>query len=86
MWSKKVKSIVDRAASIAIDHSHEYVTIEHILLSLLDEEEVLLLLVNCEVNVVKLRGDLRYFVQRELVGIVSEEIRTPRLTIGVKEF
>lgn len=38
--TKKVEKMVDRAVAVANDNNHEYVTLEHILLSLLHEKEV----------------------------------------------
>jgi ATP-dependent Clp protease ATP-binding subunit ClpA len=38
--SKKVEKMIERAVSVANDNNHEYVTLEHILLSLLHEKEV----------------------------------------------
>lgn len=38
--SKKVEKMVERAVAIANDNNHEYVTLEHILLSLLHEKDV----------------------------------------------
>jgi ATP-dependent Clp protease ATP-binding subunit ClpA len=40
MSSKKVEKMVERAVSMANDNNHEYVTLEHILLSLLHEKDV----------------------------------------------
>ncbi len=38
--TKKVEKMIERAVSIANDNNHEYVTLEHILLSLLHEKDV----------------------------------------------
>ena len=38
--TKKVEKMIERAVGIANDNNHEYVTLEHILLSLLHEKEV----------------------------------------------
>lgn len=38
--AKKVEKMIERAVSIANDNNHEYVTLEHILLSLLHEKDV----------------------------------------------
>jgi ATP-dependent Clp protease ATP-binding subunit ClpA len=38
--SRKVEKMVERAVQVANDNNHEYVTLEHILLSLLHEKEV----------------------------------------------
>jgi ATP-dependent Clp protease ATP-binding subunit ClpA len=40
MANKKVDKMLERAVSVANDNNHEYVTLEHILLSLLHEREV----------------------------------------------
>jgi len=40
MSTKKVEKMVERAVAIANDNNHEYVTLEHILLSLLHEKEI----------------------------------------------
>lgn len=40
MANKKVDKMLDRAVAIANDNNHEYVTLEHILISLLHEKEV----------------------------------------------
>ena len=38
--SKKVEKMIERAVSLANDNNHEYVTLEHVLLSLLHEKDV----------------------------------------------
>lgn len=38
--TKKVEKMIERAVAIANDNNHEYVTLEHVLLSLLHEKEV----------------------------------------------
>jgi ATP-dependent Clp protease ATP-binding subunit ClpA len=40
MSTKKVEKMVERAVAISNDNNHEYVTLEHILLSLLHEKEI----------------------------------------------
>lgn len=40
MSTKRVEKMVERAVSIANDNNHEYVTLEHILLSLLHEKDI----------------------------------------------
>ena len=40
MSTKKVEKMIERAVGIANDNNHEYITLEHILLSLLHEKEV----------------------------------------------
>ena len=40
MSNKKVEKMIERAVGIANDNNHEYITLEHILLSLLHEREI----------------------------------------------
>lgn len=40
MSTKKVEKMVERAVQVANDNNHEYVTLEHVLLSLLHEKEI----------------------------------------------
>lgn len=40
MSTKKVEKMIERAVSIANDNNHEYITLEHVLLSLLHEKEI----------------------------------------------
>jgi ATP-dependent Clp protease ATP-binding subunit ClpA len=40
MSTKKVEKMIERAVGIANDNNHEYITLEHILLSLLHEKEI----------------------------------------------
>ena len=39
MSTKKVEKMIERAVGIANDNNHEYITLEHILLSLLHEKD-----------------------------------------------
>ena len=40
MSTKKVEKMIERAVGIANDNNHEYITLEHVLLSLLHEKEI----------------------------------------------
>lgn len=40
MGTKKVEKMIERAVGIANDNNHEYITLEHILLSLLNEKDI----------------------------------------------
>jgi ATP-dependent Clp protease ATP-binding subunit ClpA len=40
MSTKKVEKMIERAIAVANDNNHEYITLEHILLSLLHEKEI----------------------------------------------
>ena len=60
--SKRVEKMVERAASIAKSNHHEYVTLEHVLLSLLDEKEITDLLLGIDSQPSKIKQDLIAFL------------------------
>lgn len=62
MSTKKVEKMIERAVGIANDNNHEYVTLEHILLSLLHEKEIHELLLAINVQPAKIKTDTIQFL------------------------
>jgi len=60
--TKKVEKMIERAVSIANDNNHEYVTLEHILLSLLHEKEVNELILAIGGQPAKIKADTIQFL------------------------
>lgn len=60
--SKKAEKMVERAVSIANDNNHEYVTLEHILLSLLHEKDINELLLGIGSQPAKIKADTIAFL------------------------
>lgn len=60
--SKKVEKMIERAVALANDNNHEYVTLEHILLSLLTEKEINDLLIAIKVTPSKIKADTIQFL------------------------
>lgn len=58
MSNKKVEKMIERAVALANDNNHEYVTLEHILLSLLTEKEINDLLISIKVTPSKIKADV----------------------------
>lgn len=58
MSTKKVEKMIERAVSVANDNNHEYVTLEHILLSLLHEKEVNELILSIGAQPAKIKADV----------------------------
>ena len=56
--SKKVERVIKRAADAANDNAHEYVMLEHILLSLISEKEIHELLLSTGAQPSKIKNDL----------------------------
>jgi ATP-dependent Clp protease ATP-binding subunit ClpA len=58
MLTPNLERSVHRALEIALTHSHEYASLEHLLLSLLDDPDAQLTLSRCGVDLTALREDL----------------------------
>lgn len=62
MSTKKVEKMIERAVAIANDNNHEYVTLEHILLSLLHEKDVNELILSINSQPSKIKTDVIQFL------------------------
>jgi len=62
MSTKKVEKMIERAVAIANDNNHEYVTLEHILLSLLHEKDVNELILSINGQPAKIKADVIQFL------------------------
>jgi ATP-dependent Clp protease ATP-binding subunit ClpA len=76
----RIEMMLDRAMSYASERSHEYVTLEHLLLSVVQEKEIEELLRNLSVNPQDLTNDLVTYVDTELADIIIEKGSNPRKT------
>lgn len=87
MIGKRAEGVLNRALNIAVEKNHEFFTIEHVLLSLLDEEEIRQTLDHCKGDPAKLRQDLEAYLVKE-VPIAPQNERgdneNPVATLGVQ--
>lgn len=60
--NKRIEKMIDRAVFFATDNNHEYVTVEHLLWSLLHEKEVCTLLLNIGTQPTKIKNDCTNFL------------------------
>lgn len=83
MLSRNLEQTLHRALSLAFEHKHEYATLEHLLLALIDDEDAVEVMKACAVDPVVLREQLEAFVNTELSGLVRETIdQDPKPTAG----
>ncbi|MBL7714034.1 MAG: ATP-dependent Clp protease ATP-binding subunit ClpA [Bdellovibrionales bacterium] len=73
MVSKQTEAVLNRAIRIAVDHSHEYFTLEHVLLSLLEESEIRSLVEACGANPDLLAKDLKDALEKDVPKIANGE-------------
>ena len=71
-FSKALEQTLHRALEAANQRSHEYATLEHLLLSLVDDKDAAGVMRACNVNVDQLREQLTEFIDNELDNLVVQ--------------
>lgn len=66
MIGRKAEGVLNRSVRYAIEHEHEYFTLEHVLWSLLEEPEVIDVLRACSGDPSILRKDLEDYLHKEI--------------------
>ena len=70
MAKQHIETLVDNAFSIAVDHQHEYVTLEHMMMALLEDDSIVALMVDLEAEPGEIYEALHHYVSVELEDIV----------------
>jgi ATP-dependent Clp protease ATP-binding subunit ClpA len=78
--NKDLENIFENAVTIAASNDHEYITLEHFLLSLISNDNFAELLKTFGANVNELKEDLQKYISEELNDIVNPEIEKPKKT------
>ncbi|HSR67915.1 MAG TPA: ATP-dependent Clp protease ATP-binding subunit ClpA [Acidobacteriota bacterium] len=73
MLSKPLEALLESAFRKAHDQRHEYFSVEHLLLALLQDEYGVEVLVNCGGDIRQLRKDLEEFVSQDLARVEGED-------------
>ncbi len=83
-FSRTLEHTLRRALSLAGEHQHEFVTLEHLLLSLIDDDDAAGVMHACKVDLDKLKGNLESYLETELDSLVvpNREHEEPRPTAG----
>src|SRR5436305_9771005 len=80
--SRSLEQALHRAIKLASDRHHEYATLEHLLLALIDDGDAQQVMKACNVNLAALRTTLRKYVDEELVTLVIEDGEDAKPTTG----
>ena len=80
MLSRNLEKTLHRALAYANERRHEYATLEHLLLSLTEDQDAVAVLRACTVDVDKLRRDLSGYVDNELASLVSPHVEDAKPT------
>ncbi len=82
MLSRNLEQTLHRALQLAADRKHEYATLEHLLLGLVDDSDALTVLRACGVDIEKIKKDLTEFLDKDLAGLATDRAGEPKPTAG----
>jgi ATP-dependent Clp protease ATP-binding subunit ClpA len=82
MLSRNLEQTLHRALNVAGEFRHEFATLEHLLMALIDDPDAVAVLRACDVDLDKMRLDVTDFLQNELVLPVLDGLEDPKPTSG----
>ena len=81
-FSRQLEESLHRAVAYANQRKHEYATLEHLLLSLIDDEDAAGVMRACDVEMGALRTTLTNYVDNELRSLVVDDGEDAKPTAG----
>ncbi len=81
-FSRNLEQTLERAVGYANERQHEFATLEHLLLAILDDEDAIEVLTACGAEFERLRADLVSYIDHQLRDIVNDRVQNARPTAG----
>ncbi len=81
-FSRSLEQALHRALALAGERRHEYATLEHLLLALLDDQDAAAVMRACNVDLDVLRRNLVDYVDSELANLVADGRQDSKPTAG----
>ncbi|SCW96251.1 ATP-dependent Clp protease ATP-binding subunit ClpA [Ancylobacter rudongensis] len=81
-FSRSLEQSLHRALALANERHHEYATLEHLLLSLVDDQDSAAVMRACNVDIDKLRRNLVEYIDTELDNLVQDAGEDSKPTAG----
>jgi ATP-dependent Clp protease ATP-binding subunit ClpA len=81
-FSRSLEQSLHRALALANERHHEYATLEHLLLALIDDSDSAAVMRACNVDLDKLRRNLISYLENELENLVTEGSEDSKPTAG----
>ncbi|PZQ81452.1 MAG: ATP-dependent Clp protease ATP-binding subunit ClpA [Ancylobacter novellus] len=81
-FSRSLEQSLHRALALANERHHEYATLEHLLLSLVDDQDSAAVMRACNVDLDKLRRNLVEYIDTELDNLVQDAGEDSKPTAG----
>ncbi len=69
-FSRGLEKALHQAMNLARERAHEFATLEHLLLALIDDRDTIAVLTGCDVDIEALKSDLEDFINEELDSLV----------------
>src|SRR3569833_3123721 len=81
-FSRSLEQSLHRALALANERHHEYATLEHLLLSLADDEDAAGVMRACDVDLAALKKSLLNYLDTELKSLVVDDGEDAKPTAG----
>ncbi|MCU0819346.1 MAG: ATP-dependent Clp protease ATP-binding subunit ClpA [Beijerinckiaceae bacterium] len=81
-FSKSLENALHQALSLASNRRHEYATLEHLLLALIDDEDAAAVMEACNVKLEDLRRTVTNYIDNELDALIARERTETKPTAG----
>src|SRR5436853_1328407 len=81
-FSRSLEQSLHRALALANERHHEYATLEHLLLALLEDQDASAVMRACNVDMEKLRRNLVAYIESELDSLVTDGSDDSKPTAG----
>ena len=81
-FSQNLEESLHRAVAFANERKHEYATLEHLLLALIDDTDAAAVMKACEVDLAVLKKNLGQYVDNDLKSLVVDDGEDAKPTAG----
>ncbi len=81
-FSRSLEQSLHRALALANERHHEYATLEHLLLALIEDQDAAAVMRACNVDLEKLRRSLVAYLESELDNLVTDGAEDSKPTAG----
>ena len=83
-FSHSLEESLQRSIDYAAKNKHEHVTVEHLLLALLEDSDAVNLLKACSVDIILLKRDLIQFIDEQKYLVLPDKDQLPEPTAGYR--
>ena len=81
-FSRSLEDALHRALALANERSHEYATLEHLLLALIEDQDAASVMRACNVDLDVLRKHLEHYLDSELASLIVDADDESKPTAG----